>query len=172
MVWSYIGQRLAFEVRRPFKRALFWYASGGRDLDRFDPFHLSFRRTAGRRVVSEALFSASSNTAVILGLGQSNIANEGDASALYEPKGEVYNFNFFDGKCYVGGILFWARASIGATFSPGSGELLTERKDIYQLCLAGADRAWRNLRPRMGAGRQDVSKAGVESRAFEEAPSG
>ncbi|MFZ3359312.1 MAG: hypothetical protein WA177_11165, partial [Xanthobacteraceae bacterium] len=101
LVWSYIGQRLAFEVRRPFKRALFWYASGGRDLDRFDPFHLSFRRTAGRRVVSEALFSASSNTAVILGLGQSNIANEGDAGALYEPKGEVCNFNFFDGKCYA-----------------------------------------------------------------------
>ena len=100
LVWSYIGQRLAFEICRPFKRALFWYSSGGEDLDRFDPFHLSFRRTAGRRVVSDALFSANSKTAVILGLGQSNIANEGDASALHEPKGEVYNFNFFDGKCY------------------------------------------------------------------------
>ncbi|MFZ3359809.1 MAG: sialate O-acetylesterase [Xanthobacteraceae bacterium] len=34
-------------------------------------------------------------------MGQSNIANECDPSALYEPKDSVYNFNFFDGKCYI-----------------------------------------------------------------------
>jgi hypothetical protein len=101
LLWSYARQRVLFTIRRPFKRALFRFASGGKDLDVVDPLHLSFRRTAGKRVVSEAQFSPGAASAVILGLGQSNIANECDPSALYEPKGNVYNFNFFDGKCYV-----------------------------------------------------------------------
>src|ERR1700691_4136104 len=88
VLWSYVRQRLSFEMKRPFKRGLFWLACR-KDLDRFDPLHLSFRKTAGRRNVGDALFSDSPTTAVILGLGQSNIANEGEASARYEPKGEV-----------------------------------------------------------------------------------
>ena len=56
----------------------FWIASGGEDLDLVDPTHLSFRKVSGRAVVSPTLFSASPATAVILAIGQSNIANECD----------------------------------------------------------------------------------------------
>jgi len=78
----------------------FWITSGGEDLDRIDPTHLSFRKISGRAVVSPALFLASPATAVILAIGQSNIANECDPFALRKPEGEVFNFNFFDGRCY------------------------------------------------------------------------
>jgi len=78
----------------------FWITSGGEDLDRIDPTHLSFRTVSGRAVVNPTLFSASPATAVILAIGQSNIANECDPFALRKPEGEVFNFNFFDGRCY------------------------------------------------------------------------
>jgi hypothetical protein len=96
----YLRQRILFFLMRPFKRTLFWITSRGNDLDRLDPLHLSFRRTSGRRAVSEAMFVANPGNAVILAIGQSNIANECDPSALYEANNEVFNFNFFDGKCY------------------------------------------------------------------------
>ncbi len=98
-VLSYIWWRMKFHACRPFKRGLFRLQSGGLDLDHYDPFHLSFRRASGRQVVSDAIFAA--DTAVILAGGQSNIANEGDPGALFEPAGGVFNFNVFDGKCYV-----------------------------------------------------------------------
>ncbi|HEX4411547.1 MAG TPA: sialate O-acetylesterase [Xanthobacteraceae bacterium] len=99
-VWAYIRRRIKFEICRPFKRTAFWYASG-QDLDRVDRYHLSYRKTAGRREVSTAMFSPSSDAAVVLGVGQSNIANECDPHGRYEARGEVYNFNFFDGRCYT-----------------------------------------------------------------------
>jgi hypothetical protein len=132
--WSAARQRLAFECKRPFKRILFWLASG-RDLDRFDPLHLSFRRTSGRCFVDDSLFAAGGEGAVILGFGQSNIANEGEASALHQPKGEVYNFNFFNGRCYVA-----KDPLLGASIDRGNvltrlGELLVERGNYRRVLL-------------------------------------
>jgi hypothetical protein len=134
LIWSAIRQRLAFETRRPFKRALFWLATG-RDLDRFDPLHLSFRRTAGRRRVDGALFAADQTTAVILGIGQSNIANEGEASARYAPAGEVYNFNFFDGKCYAAKDPLLGASIDRSNVLTRLGELLVQRRDYARVLL-------------------------------------
>ena len=134
LLWSYIRQRLFFEMRRPFKRALFWLVSG-RDLDRFDPFHLSMRKAAGRRIVSDTLFAGSASNAVILGLGQSTIANEGEASACYEPKGEVYNFNFFDGQCYVAKDPLLGASIDRANVLTRLGELLVQRANYGRVLL-------------------------------------
>ena len=82
-------------------RLEYWVASGGRKLDLIDPGHVSFRRTLGRQQVGKPLFAADLATAVILAFGQSNLANECDPDGMYEPKHGVYNFNIFNGKCYV-----------------------------------------------------------------------
>jgi Carbohydrate esterase, sialic acid-specific acetylesterase len=133
--WANIRQRLSFEIKRPFKRTLFWFASG-RDLDRFDPLHLSFRKTAARRNVSVTLFAASPATAVILGVGQSNIANEGDAGARYAPKGDVYNFNFFDGRCYVAKDPLLGASIDRSNMLTRLGEFLVERRNYERVLLA------------------------------------
>src|SRR5688572_30663637 len=68
-------------------------------------------RTGRQRVeIAEALFS---RCAAILVFGQSNGANSGDTP--YIPKHRVFNFNVFDGQCYV------ARDPLlGATESKGN----------------------------------------------------
>jgi hypothetical protein len=57
-----------------------------------------FNDTAGRQVVPCERLRAE-GTAVLLTLGQSNAANEGERP--YQPSGDVYNLNVFDGECYV-----------------------------------------------------------------------
>ena len=87
LTWAYIRQRLAFEMRRPFKRMLFWYCVRRKDLDLFDPLHLSFRSTAGRREVSDALFSASSPILPSSSVSDNPISRtRAKPSARYEPK--------------------------------------------------------------------------------------
>jgi Carbohydrate esterase, sialic acid-specific acetylesterase len=135
LLWSYVRQQCLFTIRRPFKRALFRLESGGKDLDLVDPLHLSFRRTAGRRAVSEAQFSPGPASAVILGLGQSNIANECDPSALYDPKGHVYNFNFFDGKCYVAKDPLLGASIDRSNVLTRLGDLLVERGNYQSVLL-------------------------------------
>lgn len=132
--WLGVRQRVAFECKRPFKRTLFWLASG-RDLDYFDPLHLSFRRTVGRRRVDGALFAAGQGSAVVLGVGQSNIANEGEAAARHEPRGEVYNFNFFDGECYVAKDPLLGASINRSNVLTRLGELLVERGDYRRVLL-------------------------------------
>ena len=161
-VWSAIRQRLSFQIRRPFKRALFWLASG-RDLDVIDPAHLSFTRTMGRRVVGDTKFLADNTTAVILGVGQSNISNEGDPSALYEPLGEVYNFNFFDGKCYAAKDPLLGASINRSNVLTRVGDLLVERGK-YRRVPARADCTWWDICARMGAQWQDVSTARLDAR--------
>lgn len=133
---AHIRRRISFTLLGPFKRALFRLSSGGKDLDRYDPLHLSFRTTSGRRTVSEAMFSASPTTAVILGVGQSNIANECDASGLYRPKGEVYNFNFFDGKCYEASDPLLGASINRSNVLTRLGDLLLERGQYRRVLLA------------------------------------
>ena len=134
LIWSHIRQRVSFTILRPFKRALFWFASG-KDLDRYDPLHLSFRRTAGRSVVTDALFSPSSANAIILGIGQSNIANECEANALHEPNGDVYNFNFFDGKCYAAKDPLLGASINRSNVMTRLGSLLVERRNYQHVLL-------------------------------------
>jgi len=76
-----------FVIRRPTRR--------------LDPSGLSFYRAAGRQRVDTGLFRADPRLAVLLAFGQSNLANEGDPAALCVPVAGVYNFNPFDGRCYV-----------------------------------------------------------------------
>jgi hypothetical protein len=66
-----------------------------------DPGRVTFRATGGRGWVDESNFVRHPRTAVILGAGQSNLANECDPDGLYVPGDGVYNFNFLDGCCYV-----------------------------------------------------------------------
>jgi hypothetical protein len=133
---AHIRRRISFTLLGPFKRALFRFSSGGRDLDRYDPLHLSFRSTLGRKAVSAALFSASPDTAVILGIGQSNIANECDPGALYQPKGGVYNFNFFDGRCYEARDPLLGASINRSNVLTKLGDLLIERGQYHRILLA------------------------------------
>lgn len=72
----------------------------GRPTRLLDLSRVSFRDTANRRPVEARLFAPDARLAVLFALGQSNLANEGDAGALFEPGSAVYNFNFFDGRIY------------------------------------------------------------------------
>jgi Carbohydrate esterase, sialic acid-specific acetylesterase len=133
--WSAVRQRLFFEIKRPYRRAIFRFTSGGKDLDRLDPLHLSFMRTVGRRVVNADMFSANPATAVVLGIGQSNMANEGDPTALYQPKGEVYNFNFFDGRCYAAKDPLLGASIDRSNVLTRIGDLLFERGNYRRVLL-------------------------------------
>ena len=165
LIWSHIRRRISFTIIGPFRRVLFWFASGGKDLDRLDPLHLSFRRAAGRRVVANTMFAADPTTAVILGIGQSNIANEGDPGARYEPRGEVYNFNFFDGKCYAARDPLLGASINRSNVLTRVGGLLADRGSFSRV-PARTDRAWWDLCARVAAQRQDVSKIGVDAQAL------
>jgi hypothetical protein len=68
---------------------------------RLDPGSVTFRDTTSRKCVDESLFIANSRLAVILAIGASNIANEGDPDGMFVPLQGVHNFNFIDGRCYV-----------------------------------------------------------------------
>ena len=68
---------------------------------RLDPGSVTFRDTSDRERIASGLFNANPRLAVMLALGASNIANEGDPNGKFIPDGGVYNFNFFDGYCYV-----------------------------------------------------------------------
>jgi hypothetical protein len=59
-----------------------------------------FKNTAGREEVPCERFRQP-GTAILLTMGQSNAANEGEFEPGYQPGPNVFNFNFFDGKCYV-----------------------------------------------------------------------
>jgi len=79
----------------------FGLAVGRRYRDAVDPGRVCFADTAGRERVDPVQFLPHPDTAVILGVGQSNIANEGAADARQVPGAGVFNFNFIDARCYV-----------------------------------------------------------------------
>jgi hypothetical protein len=101
---------------------------------RLDPGSVTFRDTTDRERVAERLFIANPRLAVILALGASNIANEGDPNGKFIPHGGVYNFNFFDGDCY-----FAKDPLLGATRDRSNvltrlGDLLV-RREFYDRVL-------------------------------------
>lgn len=57
-----------------------------------------FKDTTGRKEVDCSQFNQP-GSAILLTLGQSNAANESEPG--FQPGQGVYNFSFFDGKCYV-----------------------------------------------------------------------
>jgi Carbohydrate esterase, sialic acid-specific acetylesterase len=69
---------------------------------RLDPSGVTFTTIDRKTEVPHHIFQGSqSDTAVILAIGASNIANEGDPGGLFAPVRGVYNFNFLNGRCYV-----------------------------------------------------------------------
>jgi hypothetical protein len=62
-------------------------------------FYRTWGYTGDRKKVDCSQIVAGDRTAVVLVIGQSNAANTGPTR--YEPKQNVYNYNFMDGKCYV-----------------------------------------------------------------------
>jgi hypothetical protein len=141
-VWSRIREKATVKIRQRrerlvyrTERTLFWLESRGGDLDRIDPFHLSFRRTFKRRAIDSSMFASGTGQAVILGIGQSNIANEGDGSALYVAKGEVYNFNPFTGKCYAARDPLLGASLARSNVLTRLGDLLVARSDFKRVLL-------------------------------------
>lgn len=114
--------------------ARFGLMAGAQYLDAVDAGRGSFAVRRGRRQVDIRLFVPHPKTAVILGIGQSNIANEGDPNGVYIPGSGVYNFNFLDGRCYVArDPLFGATGNRG-NFLTRLGDLLV-RKGMYDRVL-------------------------------------
>jgi hypothetical protein len=83
--------------------------------------------TKGKTSVPCSKF-AQSRTPVILTFGQSNAANHG--RGLFTPDSGVYNFNFLDGKCYVGKDPLLGATGKGASVWTRLGDKLVQNK-IY-----------------------------------------
>ena len=109
--------------------------SNNEDLDLLDPYRISFRDAARRLAVNEIMFSAAPDIAVILGVGQSNIANEGDAGGLCEPGNGVYNFNFFDAKCYVAKDPLLGASKNRSNVLTRLGDMLVARRHYQRVLL-------------------------------------
>src|SRR6266852_3649968 len=75
-------------------------------VDPLDPRSVTYRDTTGRKPSDLTEFQnlpagRKAAQAVILALGASNIANEGDPAGHHTPRAGVHNFNFLDGKSYA-----------------------------------------------------------------------
>jgi len=112
----------------------FGLTAGAQYLDAIDTGRGGFAVTRGRRRVDIGRFAPHPRTAVILGIGQSNIANEGDPSGLYVPGPGVYNFNFLDGRCYLARDPLFGATGDGGNFLTRLGDLLV-RKGVYHRVL-------------------------------------
>jgi hypothetical protein len=90
-----------------------------------------FKDPTGRRQVDCDQFKLP-GSAVILTLGQSNAANE--STLAYQPGEGVFNFNFFDGKCYVArDPLLGASGQEGSVWSRLGDQLI--RAGVYERVL-------------------------------------
>ena len=92
--------------------------------NRYDPAGVSFSDASDRKRVRAALFKRNERVAVILGFGQSNIANEGDPAELYVPTKAVYNLNIHDGRCYVARDPLLGASADRSNFMTRLGDLL------------------------------------------------
>jgi hypothetical protein len=104
-----------------------------------------FKNTTGRSEVDCGQF-VRAGSAILLTLGQSNAANESEPG--FQPGAGVYNFNFFDGKCYVArDPLLGATGAEGSVWSRLGDELVRsgrfERVLIAPIAVGGSRvRAW------------------------------
>lgn len=73
---------------------------GGGPPRSLDPRQVCYHKTRNRTCVTRHDVWCHDRVAVVLALGQSNLANEGEAGALYCPARGVYNFNLFNNRIY------------------------------------------------------------------------
>jgi hypothetical protein len=102
---------------------------------RLDPFLVSFRVTDGRERVDARQFEADPRQAVLLCFGQSNISNEGDPRGLHVPGPGVFNFNLFDGSCYVARDPLLGASLNRANVTTRIGDLLVRRGTYDRVLL-------------------------------------
>jgi hypothetical protein len=116
---------------------------------------------------------------VLLTAGQSNIANtgapDGAAKTLYQPHNVFYNFNQFDGKCYVAQNPALGTSGDGENVAVRLGDELIDRK-IYQNVLiapiAISGTYLEEWRPRGGKYFEVVLSAVAELRELDLEPTG
>lgn len=93
---------------------------------------IGFRDTTGRSQVDCARFRDSA--AVILTIGQSNSANHGETR--YAPRHSVFNFNFFDAKCYRAADPLLGATGLGGSVWSRLGDLLVQDGAYQQVVIA------------------------------------
>lgn len=89
--------------------------------------------TAGRRQVPVAEVQQGRIAALLI-FGQSNGANSGDTP--YTPRRRVFNFNLFDGKCYVARDPLLGTTDRRGNFASRLGDMLIERGHCDSVVLA------------------------------------
>jgi hypothetical protein len=92
-----------------------------------DPYQASYADLAGRTEVGCGQFAPDARTAVILAFGQSNASNESDPQGRYVPGPGVFNFDFFDGRCYVAREPLLGASGNRSSFVTRLGDLLVRR---------------------------------------------
>lgn len=107
----------------------------GRPTRLLDSRRLSFSSTEARLVSDPGIFSPHPQVAVILTLGQSQMGNEGDPHGLYSPGPGVYNFNFFDGVCYVARDPLLGTTFNRSNFATRLGDYLVSRSVFERVLL-------------------------------------
>jgi hypothetical protein len=86
----------------------------------------SFNDTSAKQRVPCASIPRDKRTAVMLIFGQSNSTNQGKGK--FSPDGGVYNFNFFDGQCYLAKDPLLGTSGKGGSFASRLGDRLVKAK--------------------------------------------
>ncbi len=107
-------------------------------------------------------------TAVLLTVGQSNAANDGETP--FAPPGGVYNFNFEDSECYVARDPLLGATGAGGSVWSRLGELLVDRGAYKQVLIVpiayggSSIAAWADpeaLMPRIAQAQDGLAKYGI-----------
>jgi hypothetical protein len=142
----------------------------GRPPRRLDPSRVSYCAIAGREPVSRTLFQPAPGLAVILAAGQSNIANEGDPDGRIVPGPGVYNFNIFDGECFVAKDPLLGATCDRSNVATRLGDLLVRSGVFSRVLLVPVGhggtfvREWTSkgrMRPRLVTALKRLNKAGI-----------
>jgi hypothetical protein len=99
-----------------------------------DPGGFSYSTSRTRTRIDSSAFAPDPRLAVILTFGQSQMANEGAADGLFVPGPGVFNFNFFDGACYVAHDPLLGTTMDRSNFTTRLGDHLV-RRAIYDRVL-------------------------------------
>jgi Carbohydrate esterase, sialic acid-specific acetylesterase len=123
-------------INRPRKNSTIYRILMRRPPKKLDPEFGSYRAIDDRKMVSPRLFQRSSpKLAVILAVGQSNIANEGDPKGVIQPTIGVYNFNLFDSRCYVARDPLLGPTGQYSNLATRIGDLLVRRGNFERTLL-------------------------------------
>jgi len=78
--------------------------------------------------------SSELRTAVIIVLGQSNVANHGEGH--YVSTECVHNFNVYDGRCYHAADPLLGASGLGGSFAPRFGDIIIRRGLFDRIIVA------------------------------------